>query len=203
MARRKGSRNRSSLELELVQLGDTSNLSALSYEQLTRRWEAWTAPKPEVAAVPPPPKEAVEKTIIGVGEAEQIIKDTRRRFDIMARYFDPEETTKLIDRASLIPERIQESLRSKIFFASDLEAAKAIAKSALDKLFIHMLKLQGSKKVSGPNTPTNIRIRADKMEKWAKKLEERGRKEEAAQQHAKAEAVRRIKPTPPGSPWLS
>jgi hypothetical protein len=185
------------MERELAASGSKEDLSKLSYDELTAR--TTTPPKPEPTPVA---KKVVERTIINPEEAKVIIEDTRRRFGIMIRYYDPEETTKTADSNSLIPERVQEFLRSRVFFASSAEEAQVVAKSALDKLHMHILRLWGSKKIAGPNTPTNIRVRADKMEKWAKKLEERGRKEEAAQQHAKAEAVRRIAPTPPGSPWL-
>jgi hypothetical protein len=122
---------------------------------------------------------------------------------VMVRYYDPEETTKTVDKSTLIPERVQEYLRSKVFFASTVEEAQGVARRSLDMLHTSLLVAWGKKRIAGPLTSSNIAKRANKMDAWAAHLEKVGRKEEAVQQRAKALAVRNLPVAPPGSPWLT
>jgi hypothetical protein len=200
MARRRGARNRSTLERELLEGGEKGDLSGLSYEELTKRIEA--GPKPVEVPLAPLP-EPTERTIIEPDQARAIIEDTRRRFGVMCRYYDPEETTKTADASSLVPERVQEYLRAKVFFASTLEEAQGHVKRSLDMLHTSLLVAWGKKRISGPSTPANIAKRADKMLAWAVRLEKLGRKDEAVQQRAKAAAIRLTPVALPGSPWLT
>lgn len=198
MARRKGSRNRATLERELRESGAQGDLSKLSYDELAAQAGATPQPPPSTPEMEPP-----ERSIIDPEEARAIIEDTRRRFDIMVDYYTTDEDVGMTGEDSFIPERIQEYLRLKTFMAGSVEEAHEVARRALSKLHIHLLALWANKRVSGPNTTENIQKRADKAEKWAVRLENLGRVDEARQQRAKADAIRRTVAVGSGAPWAS
>ena len=147
--------------------------------------------------------EPPERGIIDPEQARAIIEDTRRRFDIMVDYYTTDEDVGMTGEDSFIPERIQEYLRLKAFMAGSVEEAHEVARRALSKLHIHLLALWANKRVSGPNTTENIQKRADKAEKWAVRLENLGRVDEARQQRAKADTIRRTVAVGSGAPWAS
>lgn len=197
MARRKGSKNRSTLERELREQGEKAELEKLSYEELSAR---------AVAVVPPPSlpvKEPVEKTIIDPAVARVIVEDTRRRFGIMVDYYTSEDDVSATGEGEFIPERIQEYLRSKVYFSSTPEEARGYAKKALDKLHTHLLVLWADKRIAGPDTATNIEKRAKKAQKWAERLALLGRFDEVPAQVAKVAAIRATPPNLASSPWLA
>lgn len=195
MARRKGSKNRSTLERELAAVGVKEDLSKLGYEELAAKATA------EVPVVPPKPPEPVEKSIIDPERARAIIEATRKRFGIMVDYYTSDEDAGLTGEESFIPERIQEFLRLKVFMAASVDEAHDFARKALDKLHSHLLLLWSNKRISGPNTARNLAQRVAKMEKWANRLEGLGKKEEAERQRARARDMRLTPPTPSGTPW--
>jgi hypothetical protein len=198
MARRKGSKNRTTLERELSEAGVKGDLSQVPYEELVSKAEA--APKPPA---PPPVREAPERSIIDPTEAQAIIDDTRRRFNAMVDYYTSDEDVGLTGEESFIPERIQEFLRLKVFMASSVEEARQVARKALSKLHIHLLVLWTSKRITGPSTAENIQKRAAKAEKWAARLDKLGRHDEARRQRERVEAIRATATTGSGSPWVS
>lgn len=199
MARRKGSKNRTTLERELAKAGVKEDLSKLSYEELSAK----AVPQPTVVAAAVQPEKPVERPIIDPEEAKAIIDDTRRRFVILAKYYSTEDDVPPPGESNVIPERIQEFLRSKVFFASSPEDARKVAHQAIEKLHTHLLLLWGNKRISGPCTASNIEARARKAEKWAVRLEKLGRTEEAAKQRAKVAAIRATPLATGGSPWLA
>lgn len=194
MARRKGSKNRTTLERELREAGIAIEPATLTYEQLAAK--AGSLPKP---AEPPP--EPVEQNIVAPEEARAIIDDTRRRFAKMVDYYTKDGDVPPAGDASFIPERIQEYLRGKVFMAANVDEAREHARKALDKLHSHLLMLWSRKRVTGPDTPLTIKKRADKAQKWAKRLQKLGRIDEARAQLAKVEAIRETRPQEDKSPW--
>ena len=195
MARRKGSKNRTTLERELKEAGVKVD-PQLSYEELAAK--AAAAPR---AAEPARVREAPERSIIDPVEAQTIIDDTRRRFGVMVDYYTDDEDAGLTGEEAFIPERIQEFLRLKVFMASSAEEAHEVSRKALSKLHIHLLVLWSSKRITGPSTTENIQKRAAKAEKWAARLEKLGRFEEARRQREKVEVIRQTATIGPGSPW--
>ena len=198
MARRKGSKNRSTLERELKEAGAQGDLSRLSYDELTAQAKAIPRPTPS-----PEAEEPVEKAIIDPEQARAILEDTRRRFGIMVDYYTTDEDVGLTGEGSFIPERIQEFLRLGVFMADSITAAREVARKALAKLQIHLLVLWSNKRISGPCTAENIQKRADKAEKWALRLEKLGRLEDAKRQREKVQAIRRTAATNSRMPWVS
>lgn len=196
MARRKGSKNRTTLERELAAAGVAGDLSKLSYDELASKAVATVAPEPPKAAVPEP----TEQTIIDPADARAVIEDTRRRFAIMVDYYTIAEDVSAPSETSFIPERIQEFLRSRVFMAPSVEAARAVGREALNKLHTHMLSLWANGRISGPSTIQNVAKRAAKAEKWAVRLEKLGRVEDAKRQREKVEAIRRSV-TASKTPW--
>ncbi len=196
MARRKGSKNRTTLERELKESGAQGDLSKLSYDELATQAGAMPQPPPSIPEMEPP-----ERSIIDPEQARVIIEDTRRRFDLMVDYYTTDEDVGMTGEDSFIPERIQEYLRLKAFMAGSVEEAREVARRALSKLHIHLLALWANKRISGPSTTENIQKRADKAEKWAVRLENLGRLDDARQQREKAEAIRRTVAVGSGVPW--
>lgn len=193
MARRKGSKNRTTLERELREAGVIVT-PTMTYSQLAE--QAGALPKP-TAPLPAP----AEQSIVAPEEARAIIDDTRRRFARMVDYYTKEDDTPPAGDATFIPERIQEYLRGKVFMAATVDEAREHARRALDKLHSHLLMLWGRKRVTGPDTPSTIKKRAQKAEKWATRLEKLGKVEEARAQRAKVAAIRATEPQADRSPW--
>jgi hypothetical protein len=188
MARTKGSKNRTTLIRELAQAGVQVDVDKMSYEELSQRSKQ-TAPIVEhVEAL-------VERPVIDIKEARTIIDDTRRRFDIMVRYYSCDNTE------TLVPERIQEFLRSKVYLADTCEQANESARKALEKLHAHLLTLWAHKQITGPNDARNIGDRIRKMEKWVTRLEKLGRKDDALKQRARIEELRNTPIQASASPW--
>ncbi len=198
MARRKGSKNRATLEHDLVLAGAKGDLSKLSYDELAAKAEKVPKPKPMPSAKPPE-----ERGIIDPATAKDIVDDTRRRFNLMVEYYTTDEDTGLKGEDALIPERIQEFLRLNVFMAGSVDEAREVARRALAKLHIHLLVLWTNKRITGPSTPQNIAKRAAKAEKWALRLEKLGRVEEARRTRAKVAEIRRTVATTSGSTWAT
>lgn len=195
MARRKGSKNRTTLERELAEAGVKEDLAKLSYDELTAKVD--TIPRPATPSASPEP---AEQTIVAPEFAKTIIDDTRRRFQLMVDYYAKEGDTPPAGDRTFVPERIQDYLRGKVFMAASVEEARDASRRALDKLHVHLLGLWRHKRVSGPDTPQNIQKRAKRAEKWAKRLDKLGRHEEAKIQREKVAAILAT-PLAGGTPW--
>jgi len=193
MARKKGAKNRSTLLKELLAAGYDGDGEGLTNDQLRAKLEALTT-KVEAPPPPIPIPEPVAKTIILPEEAKMIVEDTRRRLRIMVEYYNA--------GVEIIPERIQEYLRSRVFFASTTEEAKFHAARTIEKMLTHLMVLTKNKSIMGPNTAANIGEKIRKMESWATKLEKDGKVEELAKQRAKVAAMRSIPLVPAGNPWM-
>jgi hypothetical protein len=177
MGRHKGSKNRTTLLRELADLGVTEGLDKLDHDALQERLEA------AQRVAPPPPPEPVERTVVDAEVAKKLIAETRGKLKAMAEYYavDEDEDEVRTGEMALIPERIQEHLR-KVFFAKDLAEAQVMCRRALEREHIHLMKLWGDGRISGPATADNIDSRAKKAESLAKWMDKQG-KPEAAQKY--------------------
>lgn len=183
MSRRKGSKNRTTLEKELAKAG-CQDPSKLSYKELSSKVVEVKIPEPT------PPRIFVEKTIIDPVQAKTIVDDTRQKFNLMVEYYTSADDVGMPGEGAFVPERVHEYLRSKVFFASTIEEARSYAKKSLDKLRIHLLVLWSSKRISGPNDDRNVENRARKADKWADRLEKLGKDEDAKKQRERAQTIR-------------
>jgi hypothetical protein len=199
MSRRKGSKNRSTLERELTAANISIDTKHLSYSQLAAQLATQVAPV--VTEKKQPVQEPVERSIIDPEQAKAIIEDTRRRFGIMVGYYASGDDGQ-VSAADLIPERIQEFLRSNVYLADSVETARTISLKALDKLETHLLTLWG-KKINGPRSSRNIQSRANKAKKWAIRLEKLGKPVEANKQRERASAILAVPPDTRQNPWLN
>ena len=110
-----------------------------------------------------------ERTIINPEDAKRIIVDTRRRLRLMVEYYTTETDVGLPGEGAFIPERINEYLRSKIFFAKSTTEALMFAQRAVDKLHTHLMALWADKRIFGPNTQENVDSKVRKILLWAKR----------------------------------
>jgi hypothetical protein len=119
-----------------------------------------------------------------------IIEQARREFDDLIEKYAPGRVDAR-GRPYVIPERIQEYLRTLFYCRSEWEA-RNIASSACNKLYTSLMTAWASHKITGPNTVRNLEKRAKAAEAWAARLEKEGKLEEATKQREKAASIRAI-----------
>lgn len=190
MAREKGSKNRTTLVKELHGLGRTESFDGWDYASLRNELER--AHKVVVPVPAPVVVEPADLTIIDVERATAILQETRARCVQMAVYYAPDAE----NPQELVPERVQEFLRHRIYTARDESDARQVQRQALEKMHIHLLALWGRKAIAGPNTAQNLAKRAKKTmdyaDKMAKDYQKGDRKvtpERIEAQRAKARAI--------------
>ena len=176
MARTKGSKNRGTMEKELQARG-IAVPAGLDYDGVLKLYNGDKKPLPP----PPPtvknqkpPKPAPPPQRIGKNAAQSIFDATQARFKNMLDYYHGDE----------VPENAQDCLM-KVFFATNVEEANAIAHKAVGKLEMYLLSAWGNRRISGPDTPTNIAGQIRRCKKTISMLESKGDAEGVAQQRVR------------------
>jgi hypothetical protein len=184
MSRPKGSKNKSTIQKEILAANPQAKVENLDYKDLVKVKSQVCVEVPKVELPPVDPVLSVINTEL----AQSIIDETRRAFDELIETYSPGGLDKRGNKVE-VPERVQDTLR-KVYRASNKEAADVIRARARELMFYHLLQLWAQKKIYGPNTVRNIETRAKSAESWADRLEKEGKYEAAEVQRQKAIAIR-------------